>query len=59
MAYSAMSVLPLEVGALTRTPRLLSSFSIASTWKESRVSPAWALKAATRRSMRGGVGALT
>ena len=40
-----MSVLPLEVGALTSTPRERSSFSIASTWKGSRVRPTWALKA--------------
>ncbi len=31
IAYSAMSVLPLEVGALTSTPRERSSFSIASS----------------------------
>ena len=45
IAYSAISVLPLDVGALTSTPRERSSFSIASTWKGSRVSPTWALKA--------------
>src|ERR1700730_8741451 len=36
MAYSATTVLPLEVGALTRTPpRPASSFSIASRWNAS------------------------
>lgn len=35
MQYSATTVFPLEVGALTRTPLWDSSFSIASLWKSS------------------------
>src|SRR5438067_2493195 len=33
--YSATTVLPLDVGALTRTPRDCSSLAIASRWKSS------------------------
>src|SRR5437870_6574225 len=36
MTYSATTVLPLEVGALTSTPRDCSSLMIASRWKSSR-----------------------
>src|SRR5439155_14092269 len=35
-AYSATTVLPLEVGALTSTPRFCSSCWAASRWKASR-----------------------
>jgi hypothetical protein len=43
MAYSATTVLPLDVGAETRRPLLASSFSAASTWKGSsgQGSDAW------------------
>ena len=49
-AYSATTVLPLLVGALTSTPRWVSSFCSASTWKSSREKGRVAANASTRGS---------
>src|SRR6266571_7835792 len=46
-AYSATTVLPLEVGVLTSTPIPASSFSAASTWKASIGHGSVAWKAST------------
>src|SRR5437588_2082320 len=53
ITYSATTVLPLLVGALTSTPRRLSRLCSASTWKSSRRKGRVASKAATRSSTGG------
>src|SRR4029077_10955201 len=59
ITYSATTVLPLLVGALTSTPRLASSRCSASTWKSSRRKGRVASKAATRSSVGGAARRLT
>src|SRR5216683_6916652 len=51
IAYSATTVLPLDVGALTRTPPTpVSSLSIASPWNGSSLKGRVASKSSTRGS---------